>query len=83
MMIETLKSVKTMFDRFEDLSLGFVPDQIDEVIEKVNQLEKIDVEGKQEEIASNLTAAEAHAIIKAYCFTTIHKGHKFLFLRKK
>jgi hypothetical protein len=82
-MIEELKSVKVMFDRFDDLSLGFVPTQIDEVVEKVNQLEKLDVKGKEEEISSALTPLEAQAIIKAYCFTTIHNKHKFLFLRKK
>ena len=82
-MIDTLKSVKAMFDIFEDLSLGFVPNQIDAVVEKVNELEKIDIQGKEDEIVSSLSADEAQAIIKAYCFTTIHKGHKFLFLRKK
>lgn len=81
-MIETLKSVKTMFDQFEDLSLGFVPSQIDTVVKKVNELESMDINGKEEDIKSSLTAEEAQAIIKAYCFTTIHKGHKFLFLRK-
>jgi hypothetical protein len=81
-MIETLKSVKTMFDRFEDLSLGFVPNQIDTVVEKVNELEKIDVVGKEDKIKGSLTDLEAQAIIKAYCFTTIHRGHKFLFLKK-
>lgn len=81
-MIETLKSVKTMFDRFEDLSLGFVPSQIDTVVKKVNELESMDINGKEEDIKSSLTAEEAQAIIKAYCFTTIHKGHKFLFLKK-
>ena len=80
-MIETLKSVKQMFDHFDDLSLGFVPNQIDTVVEKVNDLERIDIEGKQAVIKSQLTDEEAHAIIKAYCFTTMHRNHKFLFLR--
>ena len=81
-MIDTLKSVKEMFDRFDDLSLGFVPNQIELVVEKVNELQKMDIEGKQQEIKASLSADEAQAIIKAYCFTTMHRSHKFLFLKK-
>ena len=80
-MIEELKSVKKMFDTFEDLSLGYVPSQIEVIEHKISVLEKFNPKGKENEILNSLTQEERHAVIKAYCFTTAHRNHKFLFLR--
>ena len=71
-----------MFDDFEDLSLGFVPKQIHEIEEKVAKLETLDPQGKEEDIKNSLSADEAQAIVKAYCFTTAHRHNRFTFLRK-
>jgi hypothetical protein len=81
-MIEVLKSVKVMFDDFEDLSLGFVPRQIEEIENKVSELENLDPRGKEAEIKSILSPDEAHAVVKAYCFTKAHRQNRFTFLRK-
>ena len=81
-MIDTLKSVKVMFDDFEDLSLGFVPKQIEEIERKVDELEQLNPQGKEVEIKESLSDDEAHAIVKAYCFTTLHRDNRFTFLRK-
>jgi len=80
-MIEELKSVKTMFDNFKDLSLGYVPSQIEVIEQKVAVLEKFNPQGKEGEILDALTQEERQAVIKAYCFTTAHRNHRFLFLR--
>ena len=80
-MIEELKSVKTMFETFEDLSLGYVPSQIEVIQQKVDVLEKFNPQGKESEILNALTQEERQAVIKAYCFTKAHRNHRFLFLR--
>ena len=81
-MLDTLKSVKIMFDDFNDLSLGFVSSQIESVLIKIDELEQLEIDGQQESIKEMLSDDEAHAIIKAYCFSPKHRNHKFMFLRK-
>lgn len=81
--IEKLKSAKTMFDNFEDLSLGFVPSQIETVEKLVSEFEQLDPQGFEQEIFNALTPDERQSVIKAYCFTTAHKNNKFMFLRIK
>ena len=79
--IQTLKKAKKTFDTFEDLSLGFVPMQIEKIEKLVSEFEELDPTGKEDEIKSSLSDDERHSVIKAYCFTKAHKNNKFLFLR--
>jgi len=81
--IEKLKSAKTMFDNFEDLSLGFVPSQIEEVEKLVKELEELDPRGWEEQIYESLSPEERQSVVKAYCFTTAHRNNRFTFLRTK
>ena len=80
-MIQKLKTAKILFDNFEDLSLGFVPGQIEKVEKLVSEFETLDPSGKEDEIIKGLTEDERHSVVKAYCFTRAHKNNRFLFLR--
>lgn len=67
-LLEKLKSVKVMFDEFEDKNLGYTEDQVEEVAKKLTELDHYDMAGQEAMLSNLLTEEEKSKIALAYAF---------------
>ena len=79
-LLAQLKSVKVMFDEFEDKNLGYTEDQVDEVAQKLTELDHYDISGQETMLTNSLTEDEKSKIALAYAFFA-KKKNPFSFLR--